>query len=259
MVAKVSRAGFLLVLILSINESASFSTSTRPPCAHRYDDITSRQQSFSGRSISHLQRRNRSRVSHLHSSIDTPLRPIEDEREKDKESNKNSKEWKEVVGGFVPRLFKRPKEGDNRGDNRPVDTSVQLIDTIQDYKKEVVDEQERIVAVRFFAPWCKSCKAAHPHFKKIVSRHSPNVKFVDVPLTKETAYIHEGLGVPSVPFGHIYHPDAGLVEEMKINKKVIGEFGDALKSYVNGSCDLPLDEECVEFEVEAETEADGFQ
>ena len=84
-----------------------------------------------------------------------------------------------------PQTFKRPKEDR--------DTSVQLIDTIQDYKKEVVDEQERIVAVRFFAPWCKSCKAAHPHFKKLVSRHSPNVKFVDVPLTKETAYIHEGL------------------------------------------------------------------
>ncbi len=247
MVAKVSRAGFILALILSITESASFSTSTRPTCVNRYDGITS---SFSGKSIPC----NRSRVTHLHSSIDAPMRPIEDEREKDKESI-NSKEWKQVVGGFVPRLFKRPKGGDDR----PIDTSVQLIDTIQDYKKEVVDEQERIVAVRFFAPWCKSCKAAHPHFKKIVSRHSPYVKFIDVPLTKETAYIHEGLGVPSVPFGHIYHPDAGLVEEMKINKKVIGEFGDALESYVNGSCDLPLDEESVEFEVEAGTEADGFQ
>ncbi len=254
MVAKVSRAGFILALILSINESASFSTSPRPSCAHHHDGITSRQQSVYGKSITHLQRRIYSRTSPLHSSIDTPMRPIEDEREKDKESNKDSKEWKQVVGGFVPKLFKRPKEND-----RPVDTSVQLIDTIQDYKKEVVDEPERIVAVRFFAPWCKSCKAAHPNFKKLVSRYSPNVKFVDVPLTKETAYIHEGLGVPSVPFGHIYHPDAGLVEEMKINKKVIGEFGDALDSYVNGSCDLPSDEESEKFEVEVETEADGFQ
>lgn len=252
MVAKVSRAGFILALILSINESESFSTYSRLPCAHSHI-ITSSQRYFSGEQT-HLQRRIHSRTSPLHSAVDTPMRPIEEEREKDKES-KDSNEWKQVVGGFVPRLLKRPKEGDDR----PVDTSVQLIDTIQDYKKEVVDEQERIVAVRFFAPWCKSCKAAHPHFKKLVSRHSPNVKFVDVPLTKETAYIHEGLGVPSVPFGHIYHPDAGLVEEMKINKKVIGEFGDALASYVIGSCDIPSDEESVEFEFEAGTEADGFQ
>ena len=179
------------------------------------------------------------------------MRPIEEEREKDKD--KNSKEWKQVVGGFVPKMFKRPKE-----DEIPVE-SVQLIDTIQDYKKFVVDEPERIVAVRFFAPWCKSCKASHPHFKKLVLRHSPNVKFVEVPLTKETAYIHEGLGVPSVPFGHIYHPEAGLVEEMKINKRVIGKFADALDSYVNGSCDLPLDEESPEVEIEAEAEADSFQ
>mmetsp|Transcript_32968 Transcript_32968/g.42616 ORF Transcript_32968/g.42616 Transcript_32968/m.42616 type:complete len:257 (+) Transcript_32968:182-952(+) len=256
MVTKVSRAGYILALILSINGSASFSTSPRPPCIHHCGGLTSRHQSFSGKSISHVRRHHRSRVSPLHSSIDTPMRPREEDREKDRESNKDSKEWKQVVGGFVPKLFKqRPKE------DKPVDKSVQLIDTIQDYKKEVVDEQERIVAVRFFAPWCKSCKAAHPHFKKLVSRHSPNVKFVDVPLTKETAYIHEGLGVPSVPFGHIYHPEAGLVEEMRINKRVIGEFRDALESYVNGSCDLPLDEESVEFEVEAETEAeaDGFQ
>lgn len=184
--------------------------------------------------------------------IDTPMRPMEEEREKDS-SKKNAKEWKQVAGGFFPKFLKRSAE------DRPVDTPVQLIDTIQDYKKEVVDEEDRIVVVRFFAPWCKSCKAAHPHFKKLVSRHSPNVKFVEVPLTKETAYIHEGLGVPSVPFGHIYHPDAGLVEELKINKRVIGEFRDALASYVNGSCALPLDEESLEVEVEAEIEADGFQ
>jgi hypothetical protein len=63
------------------------------------------------------------------------------------------------------------------------------------------------------------------------------------------------LGVPSVPFGHIYHPDVGLVEEKKINKKVFGEFRDSLDSYVNGSCDIPSDEEAFE----AEAEEDGFQ
>ena len=252
MASKVSRAGFVLALILAINESVSFSTSPslRPPCRHRCGGFISRHQSFLGKSII-IQSHRRSRVSHLHSSIETPMRPIEEEREKDKD--KNSKEWKQVVGGFVPKMFKRPKE-----DEIPVE-SVQLIDTIQDYKKFVVDEPERIVAVRFFAPWCKSCKASHPHFKKLVLRHSPNVKFVEVPLTKETSYIHEGLGVPSVPFGHIYHPEAGLVEEMKINKRVIGKFADALDSYVNGSCDLPLDEESPEVEIEAEAEADSFQ
>jgi thiol-disulfide isomerase/thioredoxin len=109
---------------------------------------------------------------------------MEEEREKD--VKEDSKEWKKVVGGYVPKFLQRPAE------DCSVDTSVEMVDTIQDYKRVVVDEKDRIVVVRFFAPWCKSCKAAHPHFKKLVSRHSPKVKFVEVPLTKETAYIHEG-------------------------------------------------------------------
>ncbi|KAL7450843.1 hypothetical protein ACHAWC_002700, partial [Mediolabrus comicus] len=177
--------------------------------------LGTRHQSLAGSQLSHTHRHRPSsrRVSSLHSSLDMPMRPTEEEREKD--SPKDTKEWKKVVGGFVPKFLKRPT------DDTPVgNTSVEMVDTIQDYKRVVVDEEDRIVVVRFFAPWCKSCKAAHPHFKKLVSRHSPGVKFVEVPLTKETAYIHEGLGVPSVPFGHIYHPDAGLVEEKKINKRV---------------------------------------
>jgi hypothetical protein len=89
--------------------------------------------------------------------------------------------------------------------------------------------------------------------------HSPTVKFVEVPLTKETAYIHEGLGVPSVPFGHIYHPEVGLVEEMKINKKVFKEFRETLDDYVRGSCDLPEDEEEKEIEEYLLIDDDGFQ
>mmetsp|Transcript_9786 Transcript_9786/g.21795 ORF Transcript_9786/g.21795 Transcript_9786/m.21795 type:complete len:273 (-) Transcript_9786:203-1021(-) len=191
-----------------------------------------------------------------------PMRPMEEEREK---NDKKDREWKQVVGGFVPKFLKRSgtssssaqdagatQEG-NSIDNDTVYRNVQSIDTIQDYKTLVVDEPEKIVVVRYFAPWCKSCKAAHPLFKRLVTRHSPQVKFVEVPLTKETSYIHEGLGVPSVPYAHIYHPDVGLVEEMKINKKVFGEFEGALESYVRGSCDLPVEEnQDGEFEGEGE-------
>lgn len=49
-------------------------------------------------------------------------------------------------------------------------------------------------------------------------------------------------GVPSVPFAHIYHPDAGLVEEMKISKPHFREFKDCLNSYAVGNCELPYDD-----------------
>lgn len=206
-----------------------------------------------------------------------PRRPMEEEREKnsnrpnndDNDDNSDTKEWKKVVGGFVPRFLKR---GGGGGDTSETETkeenpysAVQLVDTLEDYKRVVVDERDHIVVVRFFAPWCKSCKAAMPFFKKMAWDHTPNVKFVEVPLTKETAYIHEGLGVPSVPFGHIYHPEVGLVEERKINKKVFREFREALEDYVRGSCDLPDDEVKDEEDNDAQIEDyiliddDGFQ
>lgn len=231
--SNLSLAAVALALIASPQDGAAF-----PLSRIRYD----------GRPTSASPSQNYPRVAPLHSAVDMPMRPMEEEREKDKNKRKkddgdsstssssteDQKEWKQVVGGFVPKFLKRDGAL----------PTVQLVDTLEDYKRVVVDEEDAVVVVRFFAPWCKSCKAAHPHFKKMMSEHSgAGVKFVEVPLTKETAYLHEGLGVPSVPFGHIYHPDVGLVEERKINKKVFREFREALDSYVRGSCDLPVDEE----------------
>jgi hypothetical protein len=33
-----------------------------------------------------------------------------------------------------------------------------------------------------------------------------NVNFVEVPLTPQTKVLHDALGVPSLPWTHIYHP-----------------------------------------------------
>ena len=67
---------------------------------------------------------------------------------------------------------------------------------------------------------------------------SSKVKFVEVPLTKETEYLLNGLGVPSVPFAHVYHPDVGLVEEMKVSKPHFALFSKKLSSYVVGRCTI---------------------
>lgn len=192
-----------------------------------------------------------------------PMRPMEEEREKNSNDNNDDdrRELKQVAGGFLTNFLRRFSLGvdDAVANSSSLDTTttntgrqpaIVTVDTLEDYKRIVVDERSSIVVVRFHAPWCKSCKAAYPLFQKMASEYQnhshsssllstpPNVKFVEVPLTKETAYLHEGLGVPSVPFGHIYHPDAGLVEERKLNRKVFGEFRVALEGYVRGSCDL---------------------
>lgn len=117
------------------------------------------------------------------------------------------------------------------------------IETLEEYKRIVGgSKDEKVVAVRFFAPWCKACKAIAPSFYRLSVTY-PDILFVDVPVTPENANLHQGLGVPSLPFGHIYHPEGGLVEEVKISKKYFPDFARALKSYSDGSCSIAEDDE----------------
>ena len=62
---------------------------------------------------------------------------------------------------------------------------------------------------------------------------------MEVPLTRSNAFLHEGLGVPALPYAHIYHPEAGLVEERSLNKKLFGDFKEVLQTYMDGEC--PID------------------
>mmetsp|Transcript_21471 Transcript_21471/g.28242 ORF Transcript_21471/g.28242 Transcript_21471/m.28242 type:complete len:208 (-) Transcript_21471:294-917(-) len=114
------------------------------------------------------------------------------------------------------------------------------VESIEEYKNLVVDEKERITVVRFYAKWCKMCRASEPFFYKLAAdfHAAHKVNFVEVPLNKRTTVLHQALGVPSLPWTHIYHPDAGLVEERTVNKKHIDEVRQCLRCYVYGECDL---------------------
>ena len=115
--------------------------------------------------------------------------------------------------------------------------NVVTVNSLQEYKAVVGDESSRVVAVRFHATYCRACMAVAPHFYRI-AKMNPNVVFVDVPVTQANAALHQGLEVPSLPYGHIYHPQSGLVEEMKLTRKDIPEFREKLKRYSEGNCDI---------------------
>jgi thiol-disulfide isomerase/thioredoxin len=123
--------------------------------------------------------------------------------------------------------------------NKRRSNNVQHITEISDYKRIVVDETHNITVVRFYSHFCRSCRASEPHFFKLARDfQAQNVNFVEVPLTPSTKVLHDALGVPSLPWTHIYHPEAGLVEERKVSKKFIEEVRSALRCYVYGECDL---------------------
>ena len=77
-----------------------------------------------------------------------------------------------------------------------------------------------------------------PHYYKL-ARDFPDAIFVDVPVTDKNPALHQGLGVTSLPFAHIYHPTAGLVEEHKLTRNDVASFHSKLKGYVDGSVHVP--------------------
>lgn len=83
----------------------------------------------------------------------------------------------------------------------------------------------------------KACKAVQPIFYGLANR-LPHILFVDVPVTESNANLHQGLGIPSLPFGHIYTPTGGLVEELRITRPLFPIFAKKLRSYIAGSCEL---------------------
>lgn len=54
-------------------------------------------------------------------------------------------------------------------------------------------------------------------------------------MTDKNAALHQGLGVATLPFAHIYHPTEGLVEEHKLTRKDVESFREMLQGYVDGS------------------------
>jgi thiol-disulfide isomerase/thioredoxin len=135
---------------------------------------------------------------------------------------------------------------------------VATITSLADYKQRVMDDSQgtRLTVVRFYADYCRACRAMTPAFYRLAQRHSadnnendtthPNdwgaaVRFAQVPVTSATTAIHQGLQVPSVPFGHVYHPTAGLVEEVRLRQSSLADFAKILESYMVGSCALPAE------------------
>jgi len=127
----------------------------------------------------------------------------------------------------------------NRVNKKPA--NLQTIETLEEYKNVIANQGDKIVVVRFFATWCKACKAIQPFFYRLAHRN-PNIAFVDVPVTEKNIDLHQGLGVTSLPFGHIYHPQGGLVEELKMSKKHFPQFVEVFQSYVNDGCNIPEEE-----------------
>jgi len=95
-------------------------------------------------------------------------------------------------------------------------------------------EEYNLVVVRFYATWCKSCKAMQPLFRRLMQEH-PNILFLEVPVSHARSFVTSELDVKTFPFGHVYGPGGGLVESRSIEKKNFSDFVSAIETRLKGS------------------------
>jgi thiol-disulfide isomerase/thioredoxin len=109
--------------------------------------------------------------------------------------------------------------------------------------KEAVQDTSKVTVVRFHAPYCRACKAMAPHFERFAKNH-PEINFVQVSYVKsdpEISSLVRRLRVRSVPYGQVYLPEVGLVEEFSFSKKYFSDVTKVIESCVAGLCQLPSD------------------
>lgn len=114
------------------------------------------------------------------------------------------------------------------------------VSTKDECEEIVANKVDRLTVVRVYASWCRACKRVAPRFDRMAREH-PDVNFVNIALTDTNKkFIEElGIGITSIPYGGIYHPEAGLVEQMKISANWFTDFEKIVVDYTEGVCALP--------------------
>ncbi|KAL3943767.1 MAG: hypothetical protein SGBAC_002139 [Bacillariaceae sp.] len=107
---------------------------------------------------------------------------------------------------------------------------VEIVQDLGELQRIVNDEQQGIVAVMFYSPMCKACKAVKPLYNKLAKKYQ-DVKFISVPMTPENSKHLKSMNVNQFPFGHIYKPSEGLVESAGLLRKMIPNFEKSLQEF----------------------------
>mmetsp|Transcript_28771 Transcript_28771/g.52582 ORF Transcript_28771/g.52582 Transcript_28771/m.52582 type:complete len:273 (-) Transcript_28771:765-1583(-) len=95
---------------------------------------------------------------------------------------------------------------------------VRSVRTMKEYEAFVLEERDKLVIVRFHAPWCRVCKATNIAYEryatKLQTSHPHQIKFLSVTLDgsddtnelKNSLSKNHGLDVRKVPMAMLYHP-----------------------------------------------------
>jgi thiol-disulfide isomerase/thioredoxin len=143
---------------------------------------------------------------------------------------------------------KKRKNSNHQSNDIPSSTTttspVRIVTTLHEFQSVLAENnrQNQITVVRWYASWCRTCKVMQPFFDGLHRKYptaTRNIQYVAIPFVPNVndAFI-AGMNIPSVPYVHMYHPQLGLIEQLKFKPQTAKDFEQILQSYLVGSCPL---------------------
>eukprot|EP00904_Undaria_pinnatifida_P001857 jgi/Undpi1/11672/HiC_scaffold_36.g13967.m1 len=98
---------------------------------------------------------------------------------------------------------------------------VQRIRSNADYLEALRGNERSLVVIKFFAPWCRSCKAMDVKYRKLAAQNQ-NVKFFEIDVN-ESPELKKALGVRSVPTVKLHAGSLGQVANFTCGPRKVPE------------------------------------
>mmetsp|Transcript_15511 Transcript_15511/g.31381 ORF Transcript_15511/g.31381 Transcript_15511/m.31381 type:complete len:207 (-) Transcript_15511:206-826(-) len=94
--------------------------------------------------------------------------------------------------------------------------------------------QLNLVVVKFYAPWCRSCKAVAARYERIAAEY-PQALFFDINQEMNRDLCRQ-LSVVTLPTVHFYQGSAGRIESFALGPSKISILREKLNVAIRGSC-----------------------
>lgn len=114
------------------------------------------------------------------------------------------------------------------------------ITSFDEYMDMLTASAERVAVLKFYAPWCRSCRAIAPKVARL-AHEFPEIIFyeIDYEANKELCW---RLGVKNLPTFHFYSGAAGRVEDFNAGPARAHIIREKVVEYALGSCAMPTAE-----------------
>jgi len=106
---------------------------------------------------------------------------------------------------------------------------------------------DRLVVLKFYAPWCRACKGLAPRFKTVsMNPQNKDIVFAELNVQPNREYV-KSLGILALPCVHFYGGSQGLVENFPCGPSKIPILKTKLREYLRNKIDkdtgllLPMD------------------